>query len=234
MAHSKHGTRADTTYESIRSDILAGRHQPGARLKFSALCERYDAGVGVVREALSRLAEQGLVNSQPHLGFQVVSLSADDLCELTDARIEIEGMVLRHSIEEGDVGWESGVISAHHRLERTCQYDQDDPARVSDAWSEAHREFHLALLGGCRNSRLRAVAASLRDSAELYQLWSQQVSRHPQRDVQAEHRGLLNLAIDRDVEKAVSALTEHISRTTEILLSHPDATSGRPETAAPI
>lgn len=223
MAHSKHGTRADAAYESIRSDILAGRHLPGARLKFSDLCEQYEAGVGVVREALSRLVSQGLVRSEPHLGFQVTSLSASDLCELTDARIAIECLVLRRSIAEGDIDWESAVISAHHRLERTPQYDSGDPERVSDAWSEAHREFHHALLSGCKNSRLRAAAASLRDSAELYQLWSQQVSRRPQRDVHAEHRELLHLAVDRDAEKAAEALTQHISRTTQILLGHPDA-----------
>ncbi len=221
MARSTHGTRAHDTYEGIRADILAGRLAPGERLKFPELCRRYGVGVGVVREALTRLVEQDLIRSQPHLGFQVVPLSADDLTELTAARVEIEGLVFRHSIEEGDVAWESDLVAKHHTLERTQQYDASDPTRVSDAWSAAHTAFHNALLNGCRNTRLRCVAISMRDAAELYRAWSQQPERKSHRDVVGEHRNLMELALARDIDAAVNALADHITRTTDVLLRRP-------------
>ncbi|WP_081655410.1 GntR family transcriptional regulator [Amycolatopsis orientalis] len=218
MARSTHGTRADDTFATMRADILAGRLAPGEKLKFPELGARYGVGVGVLREALTRLAEQDLVRSQPHQGFQVTPLSAADLTDLTAARVAIECLVLRMSLAEGDTPWESDLVAKHHTLERTPQYDQDDPERVSDAWSRAHADFHHTLLAGCRNSRLLSIANSLRDSAELYRSWSQQHSRHPGRDVIAEHRTLMELALARETEAAVAALARHISHTTEILL----------------
>lgn len=218
MARSTHGTRADDTFATMRADILAGRLAPGEKLKFPELGARYGVGVGVLREALTRLTEQDLVRSQPHQGFQVTPLSAEDLTDLTAARVAIECLVLRMSVAEGDTPWESDLVAKHHTLERTPQYDEDDPERVSDAWSRAHADFHHTLLAGCRNSRLLSIANSLRDSAELYRSWSQQHSRHPGRDVIAEHRTLMELALARDTEAAVEALERHISHTTEILL----------------
>jgi DNA-binding GntR family transcriptional regulator len=153
----------------------------------------------------------------------VTPLSAEDLVELTTARVEIEGLVLRHCLAEGDMVWESDLVARHYTLEHTPQYDDGDPDRVADAWSAAHGAFHTALLAGCRNTRLRCLAASLRDAAVLYQSWSQQIGRHPDRDVIAEHRQLLELALARDADAAVDALGRHISRTTEILLAHPES-----------
>lgn len=227
MARSPHGTRADTTFEQLRADILAGRLKPGARLKFPLLSERYGVGVGVIREALTRLAQQGLAVNQPHLGFQVMPLSRADLTELTQARVEIEGLVFRHSIEEGDMGWEAAVVAAHHKLVRTPQYDAADPERLSDGWSQVHNEFHRVLLAGCSNARLTAAAAAMRDAAEIYRAWSQQTSRHPDRDPAAEHRNLMELALARDADAAVEALGEHIVKTTEVLLSSELSTEGR-------
>lgn len=219
----------------MRADILAGRLAPGEKLKFPELGTRYGVGVGVLREALTRLVEQDLVRSQPHQGFQVTPLSADDLSQLTDARVAIECLVLRMSLAEGDTRWESDLVAKHHLLERTPQYDVDDPERVSDEWSQAHADFHHTLLAGCRNSRLLGIANSLRDSAELYRSWSQQYSRHPGRDVVAEHRTLMELALARDAEAAVEALAWHIGHTTEILLGGEDAPAvgGRDGSRAP-
>jgi DNA-binding GntR family transcriptional regulator len=219
MARSAHGTRADETFAAIRADILAGRLAPGEKLKFPDLGRRYGVGVGVLREALTRLVQQDLVRSQPHLGFHVTPLSAEDLTDLTDARVAMECLVLRMSIADGDTPWEADLLAKHHTLERTPQYDASDPERVSDAWSQAHADFHHALLAGCRNARLLNIAASLRDSAELYRSWSQQIARHPNRDVLAEHRTLMELALTRDTEAAVTALARHIGHTTEILLA---------------
>ena len=62
---SRSETRAERIYVSLRSDILTGRLLPGQRLPFAELGTRYATSVGVLREALSRLVEQGLVQSEP-------------------------------------------------------------------------------------------------------------------------------------------------------------------------
>src|SRR5689334_18611244 len=148
-------TRTDEVHAWLRADILAGRRRPGTRLKFPELCAQFDASVGVIREALTRLEEQGLVHSEAHQGFEVIRLSLEDLNSLTDARVELEGLVLRRAVREGDIAWEGAVVSAHHVLERTALLEEAGPSRVSDTWAAAHAAFHETLLSGCANGRLR-------------------------------------------------------------------------------
>lgn len=219
MVRSEHGTRAGTAYERMRSDILAGRLQPGERLKFPDLSGAYGVGVGAIREALARLVEQGFVRSHAHAGFHVTPVSTEDLLDLTEARVEIEGSVLRRSVVHGGVEWESEVVAKHHTLARTPLHDAPDPERMSDDWARAHRDFHASLLAACDNRRLHSLAGNLRDAALLYQAWSQQLRRERERDAAAEHRKLMELALARDADAAAEALAAHIRRTTELVLA---------------
>ena len=137
-------TRTEQVYAQLRADILSGRVLPGTKLRFAELTERYDCSTSVVREGLTRLAEQGLVQSEPQHGFHVTPLSQDDLDDLTTARCEIEGLVLRMSIEHGDIAWESEVVAAHHALDRTPMESDGDPVVMSEEWTLAHARFHQA------------------------------------------------------------------------------------------
>jgi DNA-binding GntR family transcriptional regulator len=209
-------TRADDVYRRLRGDILGGRLVPGQRLKFPDLSQRYETSVGAAREALTRLVADGFVRSQPHQGFCVTPLSYEGLAELTQARAEIEPLVLRFSVREGDVEWEAGAVASHHVLERTPFFAADDDTHPCDAWSSAHAAFHTALLAGCRNRRMLAVAQSLREEAELYLQWSVAVGR--ERDVAGEHRALLDATIARDADLAAELLRDHIAHTAQLLI----------------
>jgi DNA-binding GntR family transcriptional regulator len=213
-------------YAELRADILGGRQRPGARLPFAELTARYAASMGVVREALNRLAAEGLVEAEPQFGFRVVPLSVADLKHLTEARAAIETLVLGQAVEHGGVAWEADVLAAHHRLERTPQRAADDPGRLSDDWTVAHAAYHHALLAGCPNPRLLAVAESLRDSAELYRRWSVPFA-HARRDIPGEHRAILDAVLAHDTGAATTALAAHIRQTTDVLLEHADDLEGR-------
>ena len=211
-------TKAERVYEVLRADILAGRLQPGSRLRYAELCDRYETSTGVLREAMLRLSEQGLVKGEPQQGFQVVDLSIEDLRDLTGARVVLESLALRSALADGDIEWESRILASHHRLSRTAQYNADDPDRLSDEWVAEHAEFHRALLDGCTNRRIKEIASSLRDSAELYRRWSLPLGKGADRDVAAEHDELLQAVLDRDTDRAVQSLTNHITATSNILL----------------
>ena len=107
MSRSGVPTRAERVYAELRADILAGRRHPGTRLPFAELTARYEASMGVVREALTRLTSEGLVESEPQYGFRVVPLSVADLEHLTEARTAIEPLVLGQAVEQGGVAWEA-------------------------------------------------------------------------------------------------------------------------------
>ncbi|NHN55372.1 FCD domain-containing protein [Calidifontibacter sp. DB0510] len=203
-------------YDGLRGDVLGGIFRPGERLKFAPLCERYGASVSVVREALSRLAEQGLVEAEPNVGFRVRTVSTEDLLDLTRTRIEIESLALRRSIAEGDAHWEARLLAAHHVLAATPIVAAEGPPRMSDEWETAHAAFHAALLEGGAGPWLRSVAATLRDASEFYRRLSQ--VRAPGRDEAAEHRAILDAALAHDADLAVELLRAHYDRTAQILL----------------
>ena len=215
MSAREKQTLGDQVGRRIRGDILAGRLRPGEKLAFAELCERYEASVGVVREALTWLAGQGLVRAQPHQGHIVSPLSADDLAELTQARVLIEPMVLRQSIEEGSVDWEARVVGAHHVLSRTSRTDADDERRASEEWIGVHERFHAALFSGCSNGRLLRITDGLAQEAALYRRWSVPYEEH--RDVAAEHEALVAATVGRDPDRAVELLRTHIASTAELL-----------------
>ncbi|MBL1116434.1 GntR family transcriptional regulator [Streptomyces sp. 110] len=210
-------TRAAAVHQRLRDDILGGRFRPGERLKFQQICEDYKTSVGAAREALTRLASEGLVRSQPNFGYMVTPLSLEDLEDLTAARVELECMALRMSIEKGDRQWEANAVAAHHLLARTPFTSSEQPGRPTDEWARVHTEFHFALIAGCPNRRILQMARSLREEAGLYQLWSVSLQRKPDRDGAAEHRALLEASVDRDAERAALLLREHLQHTARLL-----------------
>ena len=208
-------TNTETVYAQLRDDILAGRYAPCAKLKFASLTERYGASVSVIREALTRLSEQGLVEAEPRIGFRVREVSVADLQALTEARSDIEALALRQSIERGDVNWEARLVAAHHRLAQASLPRPGDSGEVADGWQTAHADFHAALLDGSGNPWLLGIAGTLRDAAEFYRRLS--LAQEPDRDVAGEHRGLLQAALARDPDAATALLREHYGRTADIV-----------------
>lgn len=213
-------TRTEQVYDALRREVLdlEGPFRPGDRLKLLALAERFGASLTVVREALTRLAEQGLVVATPQRGFSVRAVSVADLADLTRVRIQVESLALRQAIHNGDVAWESAVVAAHHTVERTPVADPE--GGFNEAWSEAHRAFHQTLLAGCGSPRLESIVISLRDSAELYRRWYWALTGDHARDIAAEHRRLRDLAVGRDPEPAVAVLTAHIERAPRELIAY--------------
>ena len=62
-ARTEQPSVADAAYSRLRADILGGELLPGMKLKLDALRERYDVSVNTLRETLSRLAADGLVEA---------------------------------------------------------------------------------------------------------------------------------------------------------------------------
>ena len=217
----KEKTRVLEVYSSIRREILNGRLRPGEKLGPAVLSQQYGVSLSVVREALTRLAEQGLVVSQPQQGFQVTPISREDLLDLTSVRLDIETLALRRSVERGDVVWRSGLVAAHYQLEHTPQYEPDvEPPVINEDWQSAHKAFHEQLLSACGSVRLLEIAAELRDSADLYRRWSSPIGGDTKRDIAGEHRAIVDAVQSGDAELAATQLHKHISHTTNVLLKH--------------
>ena len=202
---------------TLRTEILGGILRPSTRLRVVELADRFSVSQTVVREALTRLAEQRIVEVMPQQGYRVASLTLSDLNALTEARVHIEGLAMRLAVIRGDVSWETEVVAAHHQLTRTVPLTEEGAVRT--AWLDAHEVFHASLFGGCGNHRLLHVTSSLRDAAALYRVWSRPLGHDDDRDLAGEHRGLLEAVLARDPDLAAERIAHHIQRTSAVLVA---------------
>ncbi|MGV9710890.1 GntR family transcriptional regulator [Gordonia sp. NPDC003424] len=207
---------SESLYEAVKGAILDGHLQPGSRLRLGAIAQQFDSSAGVLREVLPRLAAEGLVESRAQLGYRVVSVSTDDLEQITECRLLVESDALRRSVLAGDAEWEAGVVAAAHLLARTPVAGDD--GALDPAWATAHRRFHTALLAACPNRRLQDMAVALRDQSEVYRHWSRSTGLLRADDVAREHEALAQAAVDHDVDRALEVLSHHLRMATDALL----------------
>lgn len=204
-------------YLKLRRDIISSRLPPGQKLNIGALCNTYGVSLGAIRESLSRLASEDLVLAQAQLGFRVAPVSADELVDLMNARIEIESLCMRRSLALGGVEWESSLIAASHRLSRTPKNAEPRDPDISDEWEAAHDAFHMALVAACDSTWLLKIRAHLYTQAERYRRLSLRISA-TRRNVAGEHQQLLKAALARDAERAASLMRKHLDTTTRFIL----------------
>lgn len=220
MKAPQKATQADTAYQQIRAEILDGGLAPGAKLNIKALEGRLDVSLGAIREALSRLSAEGMVVAEAQRGYRVSTVSADELIDLTRTRIEVESLCLAKAIAHGDVEWESRIVGAAHRMERLQRTPSDPEARVSDTWNQAHGEFHEALVSACPSAWLHRMRKLLYEQSERYRRLSVPLDTDS-RDVQDEHRKLMDAVLRRDETAALQALEHHLMATANIILRSP-------------
>jgi DNA-binding GntR family transcriptional regulator len=216
-------------YAELRSQLLACRFAPGEKLKIDDLCRRFSVGSSAVREALSRLASEGFVVSEPQRGFRVAPLSVDALRDLTDVRCSIEALCLRGAIEKGGIEWQSQVVAALHRLSHTPIWADKAARRYNDDYAKAHDTFHEVLAAGCGSPWLLHLRTMLFNHSERYRWFSGPFSR-VDRDLDREHREIAEAALARDSDRAVALMNEHLQMTARIIL---DAVSSGREPAQP-
>ena len=109
-------SRTEQTFTALREALIAGEFLPGARLRIDQLGKQFDASIGAIREALSRLTAEGLVVAVPQKGFMVAPVSRKDLSDLTEVRVDMENRCLIASIRHGTLEWEGRVIALQHQL----------------------------------------------------------------------------------------------------------------------
>ncbi|MEU6424429.1 GntR family transcriptional regulator [Microbispora sp. NPDC046973] len=206
---------SEQVYTHLRNAIMRGDYAPGDALKPQDIAKEQGVSLAVVREALVRVVGEGLADRLPNRGFAVPAFSDRRWQEIAEARRTIEPVVLRMSIERGDVDWEARVRAAHHRLARTPAFVPEEGEHYSDAWSEAHRVFHRTLLEGCGNPVLLETFDRMWTASELARRWAAQRSRD--RDAIGEHRRLEEAALARDADTAAEVLAQHLTLTAAAL-----------------
>ncbi|MFL1461601.1 GntR family transcriptional regulator [Roseococcus sp. DSY-14] len=203
----------------LKGDILDGRFAPGSKLGTAMLQAAYAASVGTLREALFHLRSEGLVEMEAGRGFRVAPVSAEDLRDVSALYVEMEERTAVESVRHGDEEWETGLVAAFHRLARIEALPREERIRRSSEWLVCHREFHLALVAGCRSRWMLRVRAQLFDHMERYRLLSQK-HRPLSMTKRREHALIRDAALARRAEDTGALLRAHLEETTETVLRH--------------
>ena len=198
-------------YDALRDEILEGRLEPGNLLSIKDVQARFGVSSSAVREALCQLASGGLVLAEEQRGFRVAAVSAADLEDVTRSRAELEMFTIRDAIANGDVEWESQLLAAFHKLTNL-------PKRSAD-YAREHKAFHDLLVAPCRSEWMKRFRKTLQEHSDRYRRLA---TNHNDdgRDIDGEHRALMNAALERDADRAALLISEHVHRTARILARH--------------
>lgn len=210
-------TLSDRAYLAIRNDIVSGSRAPGSRLRIAQLSKDYDIGASPLREALSKLSSEFLVIFEAQRGFSVAPVSTQELRDISQVRCDLESEALKRAIARGGDNWEAGIVAAFYNLGKADTRRRENPEAGSDAWEDRNREFHQALVAACDSEWLKRLRDLLYYQHERYRRIS---LKHPDpaRDLQAEHKAIMDATIARDVPEAIKLSKQHIDRTTKAVL----------------
>jgi DNA-binding GntR family transcriptional regulator len=199
-------------YARLKEDILAARLEPSRKLKIEELRKSYDVGASPIREALSHLASDHLVERLDQRGFRVADVSGEEFDELRKTRCWLEERALRESIAHGGPDWEERVVLTAYRLVSVPQSTSTNRYVANSEWEILHKAFHRALISACGSEILLRFCDQLYDQNIRYRMLSN-LAAYPRRDSNAEHELIKEAALARDADLAVERLLAHYSRT---------------------
>ncbi|OSP54874.1 GntR family transcriptional regulator [Pseudoruegeria sp. SK021] len=193
-------------YNAIRRMILVGDLRPGEKLKIDVLKARLDTGASPVREALSLLTSDQLVERIDQRGFRAAPACQRNFDEILKLRCALEDMALRQSIANADDAWEEHAVLSLHRMSR-------EDSKTSDTYEDLHKGFHMALLANCGSPILLKFCSQLYDLNVRYRYLAGRSLDYKSRHVGDEHAEILAAAVKRDVGLASDRLLSHYQKT---------------------
>ena len=191
----------EATYDRLKRLIVEGRLLPGERLSEPALAEALGVSRTPVREALQRLAQEGLVELTPGKGARVRVLSPREVEEVYEVRALIEGEAAARAAERCS---EEGV----RRLEEAlAELEGADPADYA-AQIAADERFHAMLVAASGNRVLEQVFHDLDAALALTRQFSRDLNQSP--ETRAQHRAIVAAIRAGDAAAARAAAEAHV------------------------
>lgn len=198
--------------DRLREDILAGRLEPGAELAEVALAREFGTSRGPLREALGRLASEGLVKVTPRRGAVVTQLSRREFIEAYQVREALETLAVRLAVP---LMSDAEVAHLRELCELMARAASGGQVRL---FFDTNNSFHEALVRGSRNRKLHEVHRMLVGQMAPYLPRSLELRGNLEQSV-AEHAAILAAIQARDAERAARLLAEHIEVPQRVLES---------------
>jgi GntR family carbon starvation induced transcriptional regulator len=198
-------------YNKIKKSLINGDLKPGEKLKIDVLKEKYDTGHTPIREALTSLVKDGLVERIEQKGFVASNVSMKHFNEVLKTRIWIEEIAIKKSMENKDglEQWEENLILLNHRLSKKDWTEKYNPEN-DDSWEMIHKKFHISLISRSGSDYLTKFCEQLYDQNLRFRfLLIKNKKNYLARNVNKEHQDILNAVISRDIVSAQKNLVKH-------------------------
>ena len=183
-------------YEELKRRILDNHLPPGFQAAETAVAKMLNMSRTPVREALVHLEREGLVKIVPRHGMRVLSVSAEQLCEIYQILTALETMVVQILAERKPNSEEVTVLREQVNAMKKALKRGD-----LEAWAAADERFHELLVSQAGNSRLTEIALMYRDQTHRARAITLRLRPAPRKST--DHHAEVIEAIARgDVEAA--------------------------------
>ena len=210
MTDKKSGSIADRIFETIEEKILNGTFERGEVLTELGLCELLSASRTPVREALARLKHEGLLEESAK-GNVVAGISEEDLSDIYDIRLRIEGLAAAMCAEH---------ITAEQlmKLEEVLALQEFYTNKGSaESIKRLDSEFHVLIYSYCGSRTLFQLLGELHRKVQRYRRIS--VEDHSRAEAAVkEHREIYEALAAHDAAKAEALSAKHIKNAKENIL----------------
>lgn len=194
---------SESLREAIEEEVATGKLLPGTHLDEIELARRFGVSRTPIREALSLLAGEGLVEIRPRRGAVVAQVTPQRLVEMFEVMAELEAMCARLAARRMTDAEIVDLEAAHDHC-RVAAAGQD-----SDAYFYANERFHQAIYHASHNTFLAEQALSLQRKVRPYRRLQLRVRNRVSRSFE-EHQDILDALKAGDGEKAVLAIRSHV------------------------
>lgn len=198
-----HATLAEQVYHRLRDDILSNVFPPDAALPEKTLAAQLNVSRVPVREALQRLAADGLVTLRPRHGAVVKSLSSQQFLDAYRVREALEELAIRLALpnlaaeDMDELARLQGEMRTHAA------------SRNAEAFFTANRAFHAIFIERSENDYLKNIYYPLMDQMRRHISSSVGLRGGMERSIE-EHQAILDAVRAGDAAEASRLLREHI------------------------
>jgi DNA-binding GntR family transcriptional regulator len=209
----------DTVTDLLRSDILAGRLEPGDRLLELPLAEQYTCGRAAVRSAIVALTTEGLVEREVNRGATVRRISVHEAIQITEARAALESLIAAQAARNATDDDRADLVNIIEQMRAMVAADN------GTAYSALNAELHGRLQEMSGHVIAAQLVSNLRDRAAHHQY---RLSVMPGRSGESvhQHAAIVDAVVAGDEAAAAEAMRLHLQSVIEVLQRWDDARPG--------
>lgn len=198
-------TLADAAFVALREAIVSGEIPPGSPIRLQEYVDRLSMSTVPIREALRFLEQKGLIERRPHRGVVVAEMSATDLQDTYEIRLDLESMAVRRASEHIAPDDREKLLGIVREYEAALRADDGSAPNV-------HTKLHMSIYDYAGSRLLRLLLPILWDNSERYRRLQLAVRGTIEQRVE-EHRLLVEACASGDPDRAEQELRSHLSRT---------------------